>query len=417
MRYNQRSRVRCVTPHVRSSRSTRLHDPTSIEYMYDQCDQVFYTPERCIYNTDIRCYTVNNNDILINDDYTRSRRPRNSRYINGIRHITSLSDEYINNIRSISSCSNDYTSLIPSITTLSNRYTSILRHRTPPQTLSNALYYTFDDIIQLIKSYITSTQLIYVIIIHVILTISIYWRLYNTSFDFIKHITTPPYYWLYLFILYIPMQWDILLIYYLLNMLYHMVILVLYLIYQAVFTIYQWIYRNICFRVTDHLNTYVIPFIFKCYLWIYIQKPSYIPLPIRQYIDFIMAPHTRSLTRANPDDPNNPHDDILYNNPNPRRIRHALTNGMSETHDDMDDTIDNTLIDHLEDDEDRPNIPSNRADNAVIPSSTSNISMRNEDIPQLINTLVNQAMRSNRNEMNNDIRNQLNDITNAVRDT
>ena len=125
MRCNQRSRVRCATPCVRSSQSMRLHDPISIEYMYDQCDQVFYTPERCIYNTDIPCYTVNNNDILINDDYTRSRRPRNSRYINGIRHITSLSDEYINNIRSISSCSNDYTSVIPNITTLSNRYTSI----------------------------------------------------------------------------------------------------------------------------------------------------------------------------------------------------------------------------------------------------------------------------------------------------
>ena len=165
------------------------------------------------------------------------------------------------------------------------------------------------------------------------------------------------------------------------------------------------------------MNTYVIPFVLKCYLWVYIQKPSYVPLPIREYIDFIMAPRTRSLIRANPDDPNNPTDDMLYQNPNPRRIRHALTNGMSEIHDEMDDTVDDTLIDQHEEDEDRQNIPSNRIDNAVIPSSTSNIPLRNEDIPQLINTLVNQAMRSNRNEINNDIRNQLNDITNAVRDT
>ena len=43
--------------------------------------------------------------------------------------------------------------------------------------------------------------------------------------------------------------------------------------------------------------------------------------------------------------------------------------------------------------------------------------LRNEDIPQLINTLVNQAIHSNRNKVNNDIRNQLSDITNDMRDT
>ena len=416
-RYSQRSRARCTIPRARSIQSTCLNDPTSIEYMYDQFDQVFYTPERCVYNSGIPCYTNNTNEISINDDYMRPCRPRNSRYTNDRRHITSLSNGYTRDIQSISLCSNEYTHVIPNITTLAPRYTRIPRHRTPPRTLSDALYYTFDDIIQPIKSYITSTQLICVIFIHVILTISIYWRLYNTSFSFTKHITIPPCYWLYLFLLYIPMQWDILFIYYLLNMLYHVVILVLYLIYQAIYKVYHCIYRNICFRVHNHMNTYVIPFVSKCYLWIYIQKPSYVPLPIREYIDFIMAPHTRSLTRANPDDPNNPNEDILYNNPNPRRIRHALTNGMSEIHDDIDDTVDDTLIDQPEDDEGRNNIPSNRMDNAVIPSSTSNIPLRNEDIPQLINTLVNQAIRSNRNELNNDIRNQLTDITNAVRDT
>ena len=41
MRYNQRSRIQCATLRVRSSQPMRLHDPTSIEYMYDQCDQVF----------------------------------------------------------------------------------------------------------------------------------------------------------------------------------------------------------------------------------------------------------------------------------------------------------------------------------------------------------------------------------------
>ena len=124
------------------------------------------------------------------------------------------------------------------------------------------------------------------------------------------------------------------------------------------------------------MNTYVIPFVLKCYLWIYIQKPSYVPLPICEYIDFIMAPRTRSLTRTNPDDPNNPNEDMLYNNPNPRRIRHALTNGMSEIHDDMDDTVDDTSIEQYEDDEERHNITSNRADNAVIPSSTSKYTIK-----------------------------------------
>ena len=265
-RYSQRFRARCVAPRACNVQSTCLNDPMSIEYIYDQYDQVFYTPERCTYTNDIPCYTMNNNDISINDGYIRPCRARNNHLMNDTRHITSLPNDYIHDIQSISLCSNKYTCVIPSITTLSQRYTRIPRHRIPPRTLSDALRYTFDDIIQPSKSYITSIQLICVIVIHVILTIFIYLRLYNTSFNFIKHITTPPYYWLYVFILYIPMQWDILFIYYLLNMLYHVVILVLYLIYQAVFNVYQWIYRNICFRVNDHMNTYVIPFVLKCYL-------------------------------------------------------------------------------------------------------------------------------------------------------
>ena len=414
---SRRSGIRSTIPRNRDAQATCLNDPTSIEYMYDQCDQVFYTPERRVYDSSIPCYDVNTNSISINNDSIRPGRPHNRRYTNDIRCITSLSDDYTRDIHSMSLCSNEYIDIIPNITTLSRNYTRVPRHRTPPRTLIDALYYAFDDIIQPIKLYITSTQLICVVIIHIILTVSIYWRLYNPSFSFSKHITTPPYYWLYLFFLYIPMQWDFLFVYFLLNMLYHVVILVLYLIYQVIYKVYHCIYRNICSRMNDHMNTYVIPFVLKCYLWIYIQKPSYVPLPIREYIDFIMAPRTRSLTRTNPDDPNNPNDDILYQNPNPRRIRHALTNGMPETHDEMDDTVDDTLIEQCDEEEERNNISTNRMDNAVIPSSTSNIPLRNEDIPQLINTLVNQAMRNNRNELNNDIRNQLNDITNAVRDT
>ena len=385
----RRQRVRTVVPRVSNEIPSRSVDQTSIEYMYDQCNQAFYTPERCIYHNDIPGYTQYNNEILTNGRYIRPSILRNSEYTNDIRRIT----------------------------TLSSRYTDVSSQRTPPQTLGDALYYTCDDILRPIRSYITSTQLICVMILHVILSISIYWRLYDTSFDFVKHITTPPYYWLTLCILYIPMQWYLLFIYYLLNMLYHIVILVLYLIYQAILNVYYWIYRNICFRLTEHMNTYVIPFVFKCYLWVYIQKPSYVPLPIRQYIDFIMAPRTRSLTRANPDDPANPTEDMLYNNPNPRPTRRALMNGISNNHDDMDDAVDDTLVNHLHDDEDDRHIPSNRTEEVVIPSSSSNIPMRNEDIPQLITTLVNQAMRSSRDEMNNDIRAQLGDITNAVRDT
>ena len=265
--------------------------------MYDQCDQVFYTPERRVYDSNIPRYTINTNGISINNDSIRPGRPHNRRYTNDIRRITSLSDDYTRDIHSISLCSNEYTDVIPNITTLSRRYTRVPRHRSPPRTLIDALYYAFDDIIQPIKTYITSTQLICVIVIHVILTISIYWRLYDTSVSFSKHITTPPYYWLYLFLLYIPMQWDFLFVYFLLNMLYHVVILVLYLIYQVIYEVYHCIYRNICSRMNDHMNTYVIPFVLRCYLWIYIQKPSYVPLPIREYIDFIMAPRTRSLTR------------------------------------------------------------------------------------------------------------------------
>ena len=108
---------------------------------------------------------------------------------------------------------------------------------------------------------------------------------------------------------------------------------------------------------------------------------------------------------------------MLHNNPNPRPIRRALMNGIPNNHDDMDDAVDDTLVNHLNDDDDDRNITSNRTEEVVIPSSTSNIPMHNEDIPQLITTLVNQAMRSSRDEMHNDIRAQLGDITNAVRDT
>ena len=171
----------------------------SIEYMYNQCDQVFYTPEHRVYDSSIPRYTINTHGISVNNDCIRPSRPGNRRYTNNTRRITSLSDDYISDIHSISSCSNEYASVIPSVTTLSRRYTRIPQRRTPPRTLIDALCYAFDDIIQPIKTYITSTQLICVIVIHVILTISIYWRLYNTSFSFSKHITTLPYYWLYLF--------------------------------------------------------------------------------------------------------------------------------------------------------------------------------------------------------------------------
>ena len=133
--------------------------------MYDRCNEEFYTPDRCVYTHDIPCYTQYNNVIPIDRRYIRHDMPSNERCMNGIRSITPISD----------------------------RYTSILPHRTPPHTLGDALYYTIDDILRPIRSYITSTQLICVVFMHVILSISIYWRLYNESFDFIKHITTPPY--------------------------------------------------------------------------------------------------------------------------------------------------------------------------------------------------------------------------------
>ena len=63
--------------------------------MYDQCDQVFYTPERRVYDSSVPCYNANPDGISVNNDYIRPSRPRNRRYINDIRRITSMSDEYI----------------------------------------------------------------------------------------------------------------------------------------------------------------------------------------------------------------------------------------------------------------------------------------------------------------------------------
>ena len=119
--------------------------------MYDRCDDTFYTPERCVYGSDIPCYIQYNNVIPIHRRYIRHDMSLNERYMNGIQRITPISD----------------------------RYTSIVPHRTPLHTLGDALYYTIDDILRPIRSYITSTQLICVVFIHVILSISIYWRLYN----------------------------------------------------------------------------------------------------------------------------------------------------------------------------------------------------------------------------------------------
>ena len=198
MHRSQHSRVRSAVPRSRNVSSACLTDPTSIEYMYDQYDQVFYTPERRVYDGNIPRYTVNTNGISINNDSIRPGRPHNRRYTNDIRRITSLSDDYTRDIHTISVRPNECTDVIPNITTLSRHYTHTSQRRTPPRTLTDALYYAFDDIIQPIKTYITSTQLICVIVIHVILTLSIYWRLYSTSFSFRKHITTPPYYWVIL---------------------------------------------------------------------------------------------------------------------------------------------------------------------------------------------------------------------------
>ena len=135
----QRSTTRSRQPHVsiastrrNNTVSTRNIDQSSIEYMYDRCNEEFYTPDRCVYTNDIPCYTRYNNVIPLNRRYIRHDTPLNERYMNGIQCITPVSDHS----------------------------TSILTHRTPPHTLGDALYYTIDDILRPIRSYITSTQLI-----------------------------------------------------------------------------------------------------------------------------------------------------------------------------------------------------------------------------------------------------------------
>ena len=91
-----------------------------------------------VYDSSIPRYTINTNGISINNDCVRPSRPRNRRYTNNTRRITSLSDDYTRDVHSISLCSNEYTDVIPNITTLSQRYTSVPRHRTPPRTLIDA---------------------------------------------------------------------------------------------------------------------------------------------------------------------------------------------------------------------------------------------------------------------------------------
>ena len=43
--------------------------------MYDRCDDTFYTPERCVYGSDIPCYTQYNNVIPLDRRYIRHDTP------------------------------------------------------------------------------------------------------------------------------------------------------------------------------------------------------------------------------------------------------------------------------------------------------------------------------------------------------
>ena len=194
---------------------------------------------RCIYGNDIPCYTQYNDVIPIDRRHIRHDTPSNVCYMNGIQRITSLSD----------------------------RYTSIVPHRTPPHTLGDALYYTIDDILRPIRSYITSTQLICVVFMHVILSISIYWRLYNDSFDFINTYNNAT---ILLVVLVYPIYTDAMV--YVIHLLsneyviprcYTRVICYIPSRFEGISLVYTVLY---VFRVTEHMNTYVIPFVFKCYL-------------------------------------------------------------------------------------------------------------------------------------------------------
>ena len=82
----QRSTTNSRHPHVsiastrrNNTVSTRSIDQSSIEYMYDRCNEEFYTPDRCVYTNDIPCYTQYNNVIPIDRRYVRSLPPINRR--------------------------------------------------------------------------------------------------------------------------------------------------------------------------------------------------------------------------------------------------------------------------------------------------------------------------------------------------
>ena len=56
--------------------------------MYDRCNEEFYTPDRCVYGSDIPCYTQYNNVIPIDRRYIRHDMPPHVCYMNGIQCIT-----------------------------------------------------------------------------------------------------------------------------------------------------------------------------------------------------------------------------------------------------------------------------------------------------------------------------------------
>ena len=204
----------------------------------------------------------------------------------------------------------------------------------PPPNLYKTLLYTIFDAFHPILKILFSIQTLLIFFTHLILTITLFVYFSPPFPDLNTYTHSPTNYWLLFFLLYLPFSLFLAILSYFLRLLKFILYSASSFFKRAIHISFSYISSQYTTNFYLFKISYLYPIANFFYTLAIGPNNSYLPPRIKQYIIYKMAPRTRSLTRSSPDDPNNPTDDILYQNPNPinrppRTIRRTITVGCS----------------------------------------------------------------------------------------
>ena len=281
----------------------------------------------------------------------------------------------------------------------------------PPPNLYKTLLYTIFDAFHPIIKILFSIQTLLIFLIHIILTFILF-VYFSPPFPDLNTYTHPPTnYWLLFFLLYLPFSLFLAILSYFLRL--------LKLILYSASSLFK---RAIHFSFSYILSQYTINFYFFKISYLYPianffytlaigPNNSYLPPRIKQYIIYKMAPRTRSLTRSSPDDPNNPTDETMYQNPNrinrpPRTIHRTVTTPSPANDQAFQDATNTHPLTATPIDEEIET-------NCSHPLPTTHLSTNDTNIPQLIENIVFTLLR--RHPVLNEIHHRIDQLHHSLR--